>query len=90
MAKITCMDYGFDCSYVVEGEVEHVIGKYQKHSTDEHGIEYSVEALTQVILRQQGQKDQTLFIEADKIGNSLSIIFSIAGTIPALNFAFSS
>ena len=54
MAKITCMDYGFDCSYVIEGEVEYVIGEYQKHSTDEHGIEYSVEALTQVILRQQG------------------------------------
>jgi len=54
MAKITCMDYGFNCSYVIEGEVEHVIGEYQKHSNDEHGIEYSVEALTQVILRQQG------------------------------------
>jgi predicted small metal-binding protein len=54
MAKITCMDYGFDCPYVIEGEVENVIGEYQKHSTDEHGIEYSVEALTQVILRQQG------------------------------------
>ena len=54
MAKITCMDYGFDCSYVAEGEVEHVISQYQKHSTDEHGIEYSAEALTQVILRQQG------------------------------------
>ena len=48
------MDYGFECSYVVEGEVEHVIYEYQKHSTEEHGIEYSAEALTQVILRQQG------------------------------------
>ena len=37
-----------------EGEVENVIGEYRKHSTDEHGIEYSIEALTQVILRQQG------------------------------------
>ena len=54
MAKLTCMDYGFECSYVVEGEVEHVIDQYQKHSTEEHGIEYSAEALTQVILRQQG------------------------------------
>ena len=54
MAKITCIAYGFDCSYVAEGEVEYVICQYQKHSTDEHGIEYSAEALTQVILRQQG------------------------------------
>jgi len=54
MARITCRDYGFECSYEIEGEVEHVIENYQKHSTDEHGIEYSSEALTQVILRQQG------------------------------------
>tara|TARA_B110000014_G_C20032203_1_gene536090 strand:- start:918 stop:1082 length:165 start_codon:yes stop_codon:yes gene_type:complete len=54
MAKIICRDYGFNCPYLVEGEVENVIEEYQKHSTDEHGIEYSVEALTQVILRQQG------------------------------------
>ena len=54
MARITCRDYGFECSYEIEGEVEHVIENYQKHSNDEHGIEYSSEALTQVILRQQG------------------------------------
>jgi len=54
MTRITCMDYGFDCTYVAEGEVEQVITEYQKHSTEEHGIEYSTEALTQVILRQQG------------------------------------
>ena len=46
MAKLTCMDYGFDCPYEVEGEVEHVIGEYQKHSNDEHGIEYSAEAVS--------------------------------------------
>ena len=54
MTKITCRDYGFECQYEIEGEVEHVIGEYKKHSTEEHGIEYSSEALTQVILRQQG------------------------------------
>tara|TARA_B100000700_G_scaffold313625_1_gene398926 strand:+ start:403 stop:567 length:165 start_codon:yes stop_codon:yes gene_type:complete len=54
MAKITCRDYGFECDYVVEGEVEYVIDEYRKHSLEEHGIEYSPEALTQVILRQQG------------------------------------
>ena len=54
MTKLTCMDYGFDCPYVIEGEVEHVIEKFGKHTTEEHGIEYSTEALTQFILRQQG------------------------------------
>jgi predicted small metal-binding protein len=53
-AKITCRDYGFECHYEIEGEVENVIDEYRKHSTEEHGIEYSPEALTQVILRQQG------------------------------------
>ena len=54
MTKLTCMDYGFDCPYAIEGEVEHVIEKFGKHTTEEHGIEYSTEALTQFILRQQG------------------------------------
>ena len=53
MVKLSCSDYGFDCTYEIEGEVGHVIEEYAKHSNDEHGIEYSSEALTQVILRQQ-------------------------------------
>ena len=59
MAKITCSDYGFECHYEIEGEVENVIDEYRKHSTEEHGIEYSPEALTQVILRQQGSVSYT-------------------------------
>ena len=54
MTKITCRDYGFECKYEVDGDVESVIDEYRKHSDEEHGIEYSVETLTQVILRQQG------------------------------------
>ena len=54
MSKLTCMDYGFDCPYAIEGGVEHVIEEFGKHTTEEHGIEYSIEALTQFILRQQG------------------------------------
>ena len=46
MAKITCSDYGFECPYVIEGDVEHVIDEYQKHSDEEHGIEYSVETVS--------------------------------------------
>ena len=54
MSKLTCMDYGFDCPYAIEGGVEHVIEEFGKHTTEEHGIEYSTEVLTQFILRQQG------------------------------------
>ena len=53
MTKLTCMDYGFDCPYVIESEVEQVIEEFRKHTSKEHGIEYSTEALTQFILRQQ-------------------------------------
>ncbi len=51
MAKLQCRDYGFDCDFVVDGEVESVITQFGKHTNDEHGIEYSKEALMQIILR---------------------------------------
>jgi len=52
MTKLVCRDYGFECDFVAEGDdIAKVIEDYGKHSTDEHGIEYSKEALMQVILR---------------------------------------
>ena len=55
MTKFTCRDYGYDCDFVVEGDdVAKVIEEYGKHSCDEHGIEYSKEALMQFILRKNG------------------------------------
>jgi len=54
MAKFTCRDYGFECDFVVEGDdIAKVMEEYGKHSCDEHGIEYSKEALMQFILRKQ-------------------------------------
>ena len=51
MVKISCNNYGFDCSFEINGNTNEVIEKYQKHSIDEHGIEYSVEGLNQLLLR---------------------------------------
>ncbi len=52
MVKLACRDYGFECSFVAEGEdVSEVLEKFGKHTLDEHGIEYSKEALMQFILR---------------------------------------
>jgi len=51
MVKISCYNYGFDCEFNVNGNTLEVIEKYQKHSLDEHGIEYSIEALAQLLLR---------------------------------------
>ena len=55
MTKFTCRDYGYDCDFVAEGDdAAKVIEEYGKHSCDEHGIEYSKEALMQFILRKSG------------------------------------
>jgi len=51
MIKLACKDYGFDCEFESEGEVDDVITKFGAHTLDEHGIEYSKEALMQFILR---------------------------------------
>lgn len=51
MVKITCCNYGFDCDFEVNGNDSEIIKKFQKHSTDEHGIEYSIEGLNQLLLR---------------------------------------
>ncbi len=53
MAKLICKEYGFECSFVAEGNnVSEVIENFGKHTQDEHGIEYSKEALMQFIIRQ--------------------------------------
>ena len=50
MASISCRDYGFNCEFVAEGELEEIASKFGKHSSDEHGIEYSIETITKFIL----------------------------------------
>ena len=54
VARLRCNDYGFECSFIAEGEVEQVIDEFGKHTEEEHGIDYSKEALMQFIIRQQG------------------------------------
>lgn len=53
MARLRCSDYGFECDFISEGEVEAVIEEFGKHTDEEHGIDYSKEALMQFILRQK-------------------------------------
>ena len=54
MAKLKCNDYGFECDFVVEGEMGKVIDEFREHTEEEHGIDYSKEAVTQFLLRKQG------------------------------------
>ena len=54
MAKLKCNDYGFECDFIAEGEMETVIDEFRTHTDEEHGIDYSKEAVTQFLLRKQG------------------------------------
>ena len=51
MVKLSCKDYGFECDFEIDGDSDKVIEEFGKHTLDEHGIEYSKEALMQFILR---------------------------------------
>jgi len=53
VALLRCNDYGFECPFVSEGDIEHVIEEFGKHTEEEHGIDYSREALMQFIMRKQ-------------------------------------
>jgi len=51
--KLSCRDYGYECDFVSEGESSQVVEQFGKHTLDKHGIEYSKEALIQIILRKE-------------------------------------
>jgi len=51
LAKLICNNYGFECDFVSEGEIEKVIEEFKNHTENEHGIDYSKEALMHFILR---------------------------------------
>ncbi len=53
MARLRCSDYGYECDFISEGEMEKVIQEFGKHTEEEHGIDYSKEALMQFILRRK-------------------------------------
>jgi len=53
MAKLRCSEYGYECDFISEGEMDEVIQEFGKHTEEEHGIDYSKEALMQFILRQK-------------------------------------
>jgi len=53
LIKLKCIDYGFECDFVSEGEIESVLEEFGRHTNEEHGIDYSKEALMQFILRKK-------------------------------------
>ena len=45
MVKVLCHNYGNECDFEVEGDIDEVVEKYNYHSEQKHGIEYTKETL---------------------------------------------
>ena len=51
ITKLKCSDYGFECDFIAQGDIEQVIIEFGAHTDVEHGIDYSKQALMQFVLR---------------------------------------
>jgi len=51
MVNLRCNDYGYECEYVSEGEIDEVVENYREHMNNEHGIDYSKESIMEFIKR---------------------------------------
>ncbi len=54
MTALACIDYGFECDFVTQGDVEKIVEEFRVHMEEEHGIGYSAEAIMQFVMRKQG------------------------------------
>ena len=51
------MDCGFECDFVAYGDnIEDVIGEFRRHTEEEHGIDYSKDAIMQYLLRESARR----------------------------------
>lgn len=49
--KLRCQDYGFECDFVLDGKKSvALLEKLREHFEEEHGIDYTREAITQMIV----------------------------------------
>ncbi len=64
MAKLCCVDYGFECAFKAESDdASKMIEAFAKHTSDEHGIEYSKEVLMQFMLRKDSSKSENAYMQ---------------------------
>ena len=49
--KLRCEEYGFECDFSLEGEKSlELLEKLRIHFEEEHGIEYPIDAIIQMIV----------------------------------------
>lgn len=51
MGILRCSDYGFVCKFVTKGFTKKIIDEFKIHMYNEHGIDYSKEALQLMVVR---------------------------------------
>lgn len=56
--RLACSEYGFECDFVLEGKKSiSLIKKLRDHMESEHGIDYSVDAVIQMIVNMGHSRD---------------------------------
>lgn len=59
--KLACRDYGFECGFEIEGNKSlSLIKKLREHFEHEHGIDYSVDAIIQMLVNKGHTKDSII------------------------------
>ncbi|TBR11094.1 MAG: DUF1059 domain-containing protein [Candidatus Nitrosotenuis sp.] len=56
--RLACAEYGFECDFVLEGKKSvSLIKKLRDHMESEHGIDYSIDAVIQMIMNMGHSRD---------------------------------
>ncbi len=56
--ELECSDYGFECNFKLEGQKSiSLLKKLRDHFEQEHGIDYSVDAIIQMIVNKGHTRD---------------------------------
>jgi predicted small metal-binding protein len=56
--KLVCSDYGFECDFVLDGRKSiTLLKKLRDHFEEEHGIDYPVDAIIQMVVNKGHSRD---------------------------------
>ena len=59
--KLDCKDYGFECDFSLEGSKNpKLIEEIRKHFESEHGIDYSIETVIQMMINRGHSRESIL------------------------------
>jgi len=56
--RLSCSDYGFECDFMIEGKKSpDLVRRLKAHFEDMHGIEYTYDAVIQMLINRGHSKD---------------------------------